>query len=93
MTRSELVQKLMQTNPDLKMAQAEESLSIVLDEIMSALAKGNRVELRGFGVFSTRGRDSRMGRNPRTGQPVKVQPKIVPFFRAGKELQERLNKC
>ena len=60
MTRSELVQKLMQTNLDLKMAQAEESLSIILDEIMSALAKGNRVELRGFGVFSTRGRDSRM---------------------------------
>ncbi|MGI4852273.1 MAG: integration host factor subunit beta [Janthinobacterium lividum] len=91
MTRSELVQKLIQTNPELKMAQAEKSLDIILDEIISALAKGNRVELRGFGVFSTRERDPRIGRNPRTGQPVNVKSKNVPFFKAGKELQERLN--
>ena len=92
MTRSELVQKIMHTNSDLKMTQAEKSLSVILDEIISALANGNRVELRGFGVFSTRARDPRMGRNPRTGQPVKVASKNVPFFKAGKELQERLNK-
>ncbi len=91
MTRSELVQKLIQENPDLKIAQAEKSLSVILDEIMTALAQGNRVELRGFGVFSIRKRDPRMGRNPRTGDPVKVASKSVPFFKAGKELQEKLN--
>jgi integration host factor subunit beta len=91
LTRSELVQRLTQLNSHLTVAQAEKSVSIILDEITSALAKGCRVELRGFGVFTTRDRRSRLGRNPRTGQPVKVEPKKVPFFKAGKQLRDRLN--
>jgi integration host factor subunit beta len=90
-TRSELVQRLTQLNSHLTVAQAEKSVSIILDEITSALTKGYRVELRGFGVFTTRDRRSRLGRNPRTGQPVKVEPKKVPFFKAGKQLRDRLN--
>lgn len=91
MTRSELVQKIMHTNSDLKMTQAEKSLSVILDEIISALANGNRVELRGFGVFSVKKRSPRVGRNPRTGQSVKVEAKSIPFFKTGKNLRERLN--
>jgi integration host factor subunit beta len=63
----------------------------VLDEIAAALAKGDRVELRGFGAFSVKVRPARQGRNPRTGAPVRVEEKRVPFFRTGKELRERLN--
>ncbi|MBL9029485.1 MAG: integration host factor subunit beta [Caedimonas sp.] len=92
MTRSELVQKLIQSNHHLTVAQAEKSITVILDEITSALAKGNRVELRGFGVFTTRSRRSRLGRNPRTGDPVKVDPKRVPFFKTGKQLRDRLNR-
>ena len=91
MTRSELVQKLIQSNHDLTIPQAEKSIDVILDEIICALAMGNRVELRGFGVFTTRNRRSRLGRNPRTGEPVKVDPKRVPFFKTGKQLRERLN--
>lgn len=91
MTRSDLVQKLVDANPGLSVQQAEQSVHVILDEITQALSFGNRVELRGFGVFTTRKRRARIGRNPRTGDPVKVDAKAVPFFKAGKQLRERLN--
>ena len=92
MTRSELVQALTQNDPHLTVAEAEKSVSVILEEITSALVKGDRVELRRFGIFTTRKRDSRQGRNPRTGTPVKVESKRIPFFKTSKELRERLNK-
>lgn len=91
MTRSELVEKLSLSHTHLTPHQTEKSVDIVLSEITSALAKGNRVELRGFGVFTTRKRESRQGRNPKTGHNVPVKEKFVPFFKAGKLLRERLN--
>jgi integration host factor subunit beta len=66
-------------------------LNTVFDEIINALAKGDRVELRGFGAFSVKSRDARIGRNPRTGESVKVENKKVPFFKTGKLLRDRLN--
>jgi integration host factor subunit beta len=63
----------------------------VFEEITQALARGDRVELRGFGAFSVKHRDARMGRNPRTGEQVPVPAKSVPFFKSGKELRERMN--
>ena len=64
---------------------------MVFERMIDALAKGGRVELRGFGAFSVRSRPARAGRNPRTGEPVDVRAKHVPFFKSGKELRERLN--
>jgi len=66
-------------------------VTAIFDQIADALAHGGRVELRGFGAFSVRGRPARAGRNPRTGEAVKVRAKSVPFFKAGKELRVRLN--
>jgi integration host factor subunit beta len=63
----------------------------VFEEIIEALAKGDRVELRGFGAFSVKSRDARVGRNPRTGEAVQVDDKKVPFFKTGKALRDRLN--
>lgn len=92
MTRSELVQRLLMQDTSLSLHQAEKSVDIILQEITNALANNKRVELRGFGVFTTRKRQGRMGRNPRTGEKVMVEPKCVPFFKAGKELRKRLNQ-
>ncbi|WP_448581853.1 integration host factor subunit beta [Thermaurantiacus sp.] len=91
MIRSELVQKIADANPHLTLKEAERVVATVLDSIAEALAAGGRVELRGFGAFTTRARDPRTGRNPRTGVAVEVQAKRVPHFKAGKELRERLN--
>jgi len=92
MTRAELVQKLAQSNVSLTPAQAEKSVEILLHEITSSVAQGHRVELRGFGVFTSRQRKARLGRNPRTGDRVKVDTKNVPFFKAGKHMRDLLNK-
>jgi len=92
MTRSELVAELARRNPHLMQRDVEAIIATVFDEIVAALAAGNRVELRGFGAFSVKRRDARTGRNPRTGQAVAVAEKVVPFFKAGKELRERLNQ-
>lgn len=89
--RSELVQKLCEDHPDLKLKEVERVVAAVFDTIIAQLQEGGRVELRGFGAFSTRGRDARKGRNPRTGEPVDVSAKRVPYFKAGKEMRERLN--
>ena len=91
MIRSELVQKLCLDFPDLTQREIESVVSAFFDSITDQLAQGGRVELRGFGAFSTRKRDSRVGRNPRTGESVQVNAKRVPYFKPGKEMRERLN--
>jgi len=91
MIKSELVAKLADANPHLYQRDVERIVSTIFDEITGALATGNRVELRGFGAFSVKHRPARTGRNPRTGDPVEVDAKSVPFFKAGKELRDRLN--
>ena len=91
MIRSELVQKLCTDFPDLTQRELEVVVSAIFDSITDQLSKGGRVELRGFGAFSTRQRDARVGRNPRTGEAVSVDAKRVPYFKPGKEMRERLN--
>ena len=91
MIKSELIQEIAMQHPHLFQRDVERIVNTVFDEITNALAEGNRVELRGFGAFSVKERDARVGRNPRTGEPVKVEAKRVPFFKTGKELRERLN--
>ena len=92
MIKSELIQKVAAANPHLFHRDVERIINIVLDEITGALARGDRVELRGFGAFSVKRRDARVGRNPRTGAHVDVEEKSVPFFKTGKEMRERLNR-
>ncbi|MEH3036395.1 MAG: integration host factor subunit beta [Sphingomonas adhaesiva] len=91
MIRSELVQALAQENPGLSQRDVEAIVATFFDEIVRRLAENGRVELRGFGAFSTRERDARIGRNPRTGETVDVDAKRVPFFKPGKEMRQRLN--
>jgi integration host factor subunit beta len=91
MIRSELVQKMCQDFPDLTQREVESVVSAFFDSVGDQLATGGRVELRGFGAFSTRKRDARVGRNPRTGESVEVDAKRVPYFKPGKEMRERLN--
>ncbi len=91
MIRSELIQIIADENPHLYQRDVERIVNTVFSEITEALAKGDRVELRGFGAFSVKLRDARIGRNPRTGEAVKVDSKTVPFFKTGKLLRDRLN--
>ena len=91
MIRSELVQKLTDAHPDLEPREVELIVSCFFDKISKRLAADGRVELRGFGAFSTRARDARTGRNPRTGEVVAVDAKRVPYFKPGKEMRARLN--
>lgn len=91
MIRSELVSAIARENPGLRAEEVEKIVSTFFDEIGQKLASGGRVELRGFGAFSTRARDPRRGRNPRTGDTVDVPGKRVPYFKPGKEMRERLN--
>jgi len=91
MTKSELIARLAEANPHLYQRDVERIVTTIFDEIATALARGDRVELRGFGAFSVKRRDARQGRNPRTGEQVAVTAKAVPFFKTGKQLRERLN--
>lgn len=91
MIRSELLQALAKENPELRTEDVERAVDTFFDEIAERLAQGGRVELRGFGAFSTRQRDARKGRNPRTGDSVEVPEKRVPYFKPGKEMRVRLN--
>lgn len=91
MIRSELLQVLAKENPELRAEDIERAVDAFFDEIAEQLAQGGRVELRGFGAFSVKARDARVGRNPRTGEAVKVEDKKVPFFKTGKLLRDRLN--
>jgi integration host factor subunit beta len=92
MIKSELVQRIANRNPHLYLRDVEKIVNAILNEISSALSRGDRVELRGFGAFSVKRRDARVGRNPRTGAHVPVNEKAVPFFKTGKEMRERLNQ-
>jgi integration host factor subunit beta len=91
MIKSELVQKIADTNPHLYHRDIERIVNTVLGEVIRAMQDSDRVELRGFGAFSVKSRNARTGRNPRTGTAVEVVAKRVPFFKTGKELRERLN--
>jgi integration host factor subunit beta len=91
MIRSELLQVLARENPELRIEDVERAVDTFFDEVADSLAVGGRVELRGFGAFSTRQRDARKGRNPRTGDTVNVPEKRVPYFKPGKEMRARLN--
>ena len=91
MTKSQLIQRMAELNPHLYQRDVERIVSTIFDEISEALAQGNRVGLRGFGAFSVKHRDARQGRNPRTGESVRVEKKAVPFFKTGKKLREMLN--
>lgn len=92
MTRSELIAELAAANPHLRGEDVERIVTAIFDEIGAALSRGDRVELRGFGAFTVKHRGARTGRNPRTGEAVPVEEKAVPFFKAGKELRERVNR-
>jgi integration host factor subunit beta len=91
MIRSELIKKLEDENPDLKDYEVEKIVDLFFGQIVQKLAEGGRVEIRGFGAFSTRDREPRSGRNPRTGESVSVPAKKVTYFKAGKEVREKLN--
>ena len=91
MIRSELIQTIADQNPHLFQRDVERIVNTIFEEITDAIARGERVELRGFGAFSVKKRDARVGRNPRTGEAVDVDAKSVPFFKTGKLLRDRLN--
>jgi integration host factor subunit beta len=91
-TRSDLIADLAADHPHLRRADVELIVATIFDQITGALARGERVELRGFGAFTVRQRNARIGRNPRTGKEVTVDEKDVPFFKVGKELRDRLNR-
>lgn len=91
MIRSELIQKIADENPHLYQRDVERIVNTIFEEIIGAMSDGDRVELRGFGAFSVKKRDARVGRNPRTGEAVDVEEKHVPFFKTGKLLRDRLN--
>ena len=92
MIKSELIERIASQNPHLYQRDIENIINAIIDEIVKALGSGGRVELRGFGAFSAKIRGARKGRNPRTGAEVQVAQKVIPFFKAGKELRARLNR-
>ena len=91
MVKSELVKRLADQNPHLYQRDLEKIVNAMVETMVSALARGDRVELRGFGTFSIRSRRAREGRNPRSGTPVTVKKKNFPYFKCGKDMRERLN--
>jgi integration host factor subunit beta len=93
MTKIELIKRVAAANPHLLRSEVEAIVDTIFGEIAVALARGDRVELRGFGAFSVKRRDARVGRNPRSGDSVQVAEKHIPFFKTGKHLRDRLNQC
>jgi integration host factor subunit beta len=91
MIRSELVLYLSKAHPGLTSREVDQIVDLFFDGITDRLVAGGRVELRGFGAFSTRAREGRTGRNPRTGDAVAISSKRVPYFKPGKEIRDRLN--
>ena len=92
MTKSELIHKIAKIHPHLYLRDVERIVDTFFEEIVEALSRGDRVELRGFGTFSAKYRQARIGRNPKTGEAVSVADKVVPFFKTGKQLRDRLNE-
>jgi integration host factor subunit beta len=91
MTKSELILRLAKHKPHLYRSVVERTVDIIFDEITAALARGDRVELRGFGAFTVKKRNARTGRNPRTGETVTVPARALPYFRTGRALRKGLN--
>lgn len=91
MTKSELIEKLIAKNPDINQKSVEASVKEMVDQMALVLEQGNRIEIRGFGSFSLHFRQPRIGRNPKTGEQVKLESKYVPHFKAGKELRQRVD--
>ena len=91
MTKSELIERLAMRYPELRAQDVEETVKLMIEKICQSLEKGDRVEIRGFGSFSLHYREARIGRNPKTGESVEVPAKSIPYFRAGKELRERVD--
>ena len=91
MTRSDLIAKLAERYPQLLAKDAELAVKVILDTMAAALARGGRIEIRGFGSFALNYRPPRTGRNPKSGDKVQVPAKYVPHFKAGKELRERVD--
>ncbi len=92
MTRSELVERLLAKNLHLNQRDVEASIAVIMDAIVDTLASGNRVEIRGFGTFRVNSRKPRLGRNPKTGEPIEIPPRSFPHFRPGRELRERVDR-
>ncbi len=90
MNKSELIRSLAEER-NISVEEATEIVSVFFDSMKQALKKGDRVEIRGFGSFKVKEYQGYLGRNPKTGESVQVNPKKLPFFRAGKELKEFLN--
>lgn len=93
MTKSELIERLSMQYPELRAQDVEEAVKLIIEKICQSLEKGDRVEIRGFGSFSLHFREERRGRNPKTGEAVDVPAKSIPYFRAGKELRERVDEA
>jgi len=91
MLKSELIARIAEQNPHLYERDAEAIVNAILDTITTALARGDRVELRGFGVFAVKKREAHTGRNPRNGKKVAVSEKVVPTFKTGRDMHHRLN--
>jgi integration host factor beta subunit len=91
MTKSELVERIMETNGFLNRKDSELVVNIIFDSMTNALMSGDKVEIRGFGSFTVREREAREARNPKNGEIVKIPAKRTPFFKTGKELKERVN--
>jgi integration host factor subunit beta len=92
MTKSDLITRLAERFPQLVAKDADFAVKMILDALSEALVKGDRIEIRGFGSFSLNYRPPRVGRNPKSGDKVRVPEKWVPHFKAGKELRERVDK-
>ena len=92
MNKSDLILKILETEPNLFKKDASKIVNVFFDTISEAISKGERVELRGFGVFDVKVREARIARNPKNGEAVAVPEKKVPFFRMGKDMKDRINK-
>ena len=92
MNKSDLILKILESDPNLFKKDASKIVDVFFDTISEAISRGERVELRGFGVFDVKVREARIARNPKNGEAVAVPQKKVPFFRMGKDMKERINK-
>lgn len=92
MTKAELIENLAMKNTHLQLGLVDDCVKEILEQLISTLSNGYRIEIRGFGSFSLHYRQSRLGRNPKTGESVKLLSKYVPHFKAGKELKERVDR-